>query len=80
MLFCLFTADYPTIFSLKVHHGGIFTSSPSGKYVNGKVQLVDFVDSEQFTIEVVHNIVMLLKYDPTRIMFYHYREPKKNLD
>ncbi|PWA62705.1 hypothetical protein CTI12_AA361340 [Artemisia annua] len=31
-------AGYPNIFSMKVHHGGIFTSSPSRKYVNGKIQ------------------------------------------
>ena len=65
---------------MKVHHRGIFTSRPNRNYVNGKVQFVDFVDSECFTVEVVNNIVKMLKYDPQQIMFYHFREPKKNLD
>lgn len=65
---------------MKVHHGGRFTNMPGRKYISGKVQFVDLVDSELFTVEVLNNIVKLLKYDPKQIMYYHFKLPRKSLD
>nr|GEV77066.1 O-fucosyltransferase family protein [Tanacetum cinerariifolium] len=50
---------FPNIFSLKVHHGGKFTSRPNRKYVSGKVKFVDMIDSKELTIEVLHKIVKI---------------------
>ncbi|GJX94638.1 hypothetical protein Tco_0349224 [Tanacetum coccineum] len=73
-------ADHPCVFSMKVFHGGTFTPSPNRKYFGGKVQYVDLLDIEWFTIDIIHNIVKMLKYDPRDIMFYHFNIPNKTLD
>ncbi|GJY72256.1 hypothetical protein Tco_0475959 [Tanacetum coccineum] len=65
---------------MKVFHGGTFTPSPNRKYFGGKVQYVDLLDIEWFTIDIIHNIVKMLKYDPRDIMFYHFNIPNKTLD
>ncbi|GJY65345.1 hypothetical protein Tco_0467583 [Tanacetum coccineum] len=52
----------------KVFHGGTFTPSPNRKYFGGKVQYVDLLDIEWFTIDIIHNIVKMLKYDPRDII------------
>ncbi|GJT22930.1 hypothetical protein Tco_0892867, partial [Tanacetum coccineum] len=72
--------DHPCVFSMKVFHGGTFTPSPNRKYFGGKVQYVDLLDIEWFTIDIIHNIVKMLKYDPRDIMFYHFNIPNKTLD
>ncbi|PWA37725.1 hypothetical protein CTI12_AA580980 [Artemisia annua] len=65
---------------MKVHHGGRFTNMPNRKYISGKVQFVDIVDSELFDVEVINNIVKMLKYDPKQIMYYQFKLPRKSLD
>ncbi|GJY24843.1 mutator type transposase [Tanacetum coccineum] len=66
------------IFSLKVPHGGKFTSRPNRKYVSGKVKFVDMIDSKELTIEVLHKIVKMLKYPAKQIMFYQFKIPAEN--
>ncbi|GKA57321.1 hypothetical protein Tco_0756509, partial [Tanacetum coccineum] len=72
--------DHHDVFSMKVFHGGTFTPSPNRKYFGGKVQYVDLLDIEWFTVDIIHNIVKMLKYDPRDIMFYHFKKPNKTLD
>nr|GEX07047.1 transposase, MuDR [Tanacetum cinerariifolium] len=72
--------DHPEVFSMKVFHGGTFAPSPNRKYFGGKVQYVDLLDIECFTIDILHNIVKMLKYASRDIMFYHFNIPNKTLD
>ena len=65
---------------MKLFHGGTFTPSPNRRYFGGKVQYIDLLDIEQFTIDIIHSIVKMLKYDPREIMYYHFKIPDKNLD
>ena len=44
------------------------------------MQFIDLLDIEQFTIDIIHSIVKMLKYDPREIMYYHFKIPDKNLD
>ncbi|GJY78500.1 transposase, MuDR [Tanacetum coccineum] len=73
-------ADHPEVFSMKLFHGGTFTPTPNRRYFGGKVQYIDLLDIEQFTITIIHSIVKMLKYDTRDIMYYHFKIPDKNLD
>ncbi|GJZ97132.1 mutator type transposase [Tanacetum coccineum] len=72
--------DHPEVFSMKLLHGGTFTPTPNHRYFGGKVQYIDLLDIEQFTITIIHSIVKMLKYDTRDIMYYHFKIPDKNLD
>ncbi|GJT51519.1 mutator type transposase [Tanacetum coccineum] len=73
-------AGFPNIFSLKIHHGGKFTSRPNRKYVSGKVAFVDMLESKELNIEVLHKIVKMLKYPAKQSQFYQFKIPNKTLD
>ncbi|GKC96760.1 hypothetical protein Tco_1162202 [Tanacetum coccineum] len=49
--------DFPSVFCLKINHGGKFTSPPMIRYKGGMVNWVDDIDSDIFSIvEVTKNL------------------------
>nr|GEW79021.1 transposase, MuDR [Tanacetum cinerariifolium] len=51
---------FPTVFCLKINHGGAFTPPPKIRYNSGKVNWVDTIDSDLFS--VVEDVLQMLKY------------------
>nr|GEU94423.1 hypothetical protein [Tanacetum cinerariifolium] len=46
-----------TVFCLKINHGGAFTPPPKIRYKDGKVNWVDTIDSDVFSVVEVNNIM-----------------------
>ena len=63
-------AKDPNFFSLKIHHGGMFSDAPGRQYVNGRVSFVDNVDVDLFSVIDLNEIFMMLGYGGDRIMYY----------
>ncbi|KAK1406319.1 hypothetical protein QVD17_41613 [Tagetes erecta] len=72
--------DNPTLFSLKVHHGGMFTKFPHRMYVGGQVSYVDLMDVDEFSVFEINMVVLKLGYSGNEKMFYHYRVPGQDLN
>ncbi|KAL8253752.1 hypothetical protein R6Q59_031973 [Mikania micrantha] len=73
-------ALYPTLFSVKLHHGGIFTKFPERKYVDGKAAIVDLFDSERMSVHELDCVMFELGYSLDTERYYHYRLPDGDLD
>lgn len=72
---------YPTLFSMRIHHGGYFTDLPGRSYVNGKENIVDVSDIEEFSVYEVDSIMKQLGYNETvEPIYYHFLIPGKDLD
>ncbi|KAJ9538150.1 hypothetical protein OSB04_030883 [Centaurea solstitialis] len=72
---------YTNLFSMKIHHGGVFTRrSPGRQYLNGKVTFVDLVDPDQLSIHEFNAIIKHLGYHGTYMMYYHFLIPNSELD
>ncbi|CAI9300107.1 unnamed protein product [Lactuca saligna] len=53
---------HPTLFTIKLHHGGEFTKFPNVNYIEGTVTYVDMVDIEEFSIHEMDAIMKGLGY------------------
>ncbi|GJZ01730.1 transposase, MuDR [Tanacetum coccineum] len=69
----------PTLFTLKINHGGFFTLRSPRRYMNGKVNCFDGVDSDEFSIHELSEMLKLLCYK-NESMFYHFKIPNSGLD
>ncbi|GKE20052.1 putative reverse transcriptase domain-containing protein [Tanacetum coccineum] len=49
-------------------------------YVRGKVNYMDNIDVDLFNVDELHMFIQDLGYDPSQLMFYHYKMPNKSLD
>nr|GEX30337.1 transposase, MuDR [Tanacetum cinerariifolium] len=58
----VYAIEHPEVFSVKLLLGGTFTPTPNRGYFEGKMQYLDLLDIEQFTIGIIHCIVKMLKY------------------
>ncbi|KAJ9556973.1 hypothetical protein OSB04_011587 [Centaurea solstitialis] len=75
------TGLYPTYFSFKFHHGGVFSRSTSGRqYLNGRETFIDLVDPDELSIHEVNVMVKELGYPGTYMMYYHFLIPNSDLD
>ncbi|GJW25678.1 mutator type transposase [Tanacetum coccineum] len=70
---------FPTVFCLKINHGGAFTPPPKIRYKGGKVNWVDTIDSDVFSVVEVNNMMKELGYEKPSFDYY-YKEPKNDLD
>nr|GEV22274.1 transposase, mutator type [Tanacetum cinerariifolium] len=70
---------FPTVFCLKINNGGAFTPPPKIRYKGGKVNWVDTIDSDVFSIVEVNNIMKELGYEKPSFDYY-YKEPKNDFD
>nr|GEU57806.1 hypothetical protein [Tanacetum cinerariifolium] len=52
-----------TVFCLKINHGGAFTPPPKIRYKDGKVNWVDTIDSDVFSVVEVNNIMKELGHN-----------------
>ncbi|GJT46593.1 hypothetical protein Tco_0955308 [Tanacetum coccineum] len=70
---------FPTVFCLKINHGGAFTPPHKIRYKGGKVNWVDTIDSDVFSVVEVNNMMKELGYEKPSFDYY-YKEPKNDLD
>nr|GFA05868.1 hypothetical protein [Tanacetum cinerariifolium] len=54
---------FPTVFCLKINHGGAITPPPKIRYNGGKVNWVDIIDSDVFSVVEVNNMMKELEDD-----------------
>ncbi|GJZ28145.1 hypothetical protein Tco_0572792 [Tanacetum coccineum] len=71
--------DHRNVFCLKINHGGTFTSPPMIRYKGGKVNWVDDIDSNIFSIVEVTSMMKELGYE-NPCMAYYYKKPNTELD
>ncbi|GKC10434.1 hypothetical protein Tco_1007216 [Tanacetum coccineum] len=69
-----------TLFSIKLHNGGVFTISPNRKYNNGNINFVDMIDSEEFSVHEIDSMLEDLGQDGHRLTFYHFLKLGCDLD
>ncbi|KAK9070482.1 hypothetical protein SSX86_010884 [Deinandra increscens subsp. villosa] len=73
--------DFPDRFSIKLHHGGRFTKLPNRKYVKGKVDYIDLIDIDLFSLHELDDVMLRLDYTEAGVpIFYHFKEPGKDLN
>nr|KAJ0216526.1 hypothetical protein LSAT_V11C300153300 [Lactuca sativa] len=75
-------AGHPTIFSVRLHHGGQFTKFPGRKYIKGKQNYVDLLDIDTFSIHDIDEMMEELGHidsDQT-LLYYHFMRPFGDLD
>jgi len=75
-----FTDIYPTLVTLKIYHGGFFTKKPGREYVSGKMEYVDLVDTNEFSVHELEAMVETLGYQTSIPTFYHFNVPGLSLD
>ncbi|KAJ9546885.1 hypothetical protein OSB04_019428 [Centaurea solstitialis] len=71
---------YPELFTLKIHHGGLFTKRPGRQYIQGKISYVDLVDGDELSVHEINAMVKELGYTGKYPMYYHFLTPDCNLD
>ncbi|GJV49211.1 hypothetical protein Tco_1439423 [Tanacetum coccineum] len=71
--------EFPSVFCLKINHGGKFTSPPMIRYKGGMVNWVDDIDSDIFSIVEVTSMMKELGYQ-NLCMAYYYKKPNTDLD
>lgn len=69
------------MFCLKINHGGAFTSPPKVRYKGGKVNWIDTIDSERFSVVEVATMMQELGYENgSSGMDFFYKLPNSDLD
>nr|GEU92449.1 reverse transcriptase domain-containing protein [Tanacetum cinerariifolium] len=71
----------PNIFQIQIHHGGKFQRYPGRIYVSGRVDIIDMVDIDLFTVIAPNMMVLKLGYTcKSEPMFYNYLRLHTSLD
>nr|KAJ0213339.1 hypothetical protein LSAT_V11C400157690 [Lactuca sativa] len=70
----------PTMFTIKLHHGGNFTKLLNTKYVKGEVRYIDLVDIDDFSVHELDAMMLELGYSVPPVIYYHFRIPHEDLD
>ncbi|CAI9286008.1 unnamed protein product [Lactuca saligna] len=74
-------AGHPTMFSIRMHHGGEFTSFPGRKYIRGKQTFVDLLDIDTFSVHDIDEMMEDLGYASIgKPLYYHFQRPLGDLD
>ncbi|KAK9066298.1 hypothetical protein SSX86_013619 [Deinandra increscens subsp. villosa] len=76
----IYATGYDTLFTIRLHHGGKFTKFPSRCYVKGKIDHVDMVDTDKFSVHELDTVMLRLGYTCNEAIYYHFLEPGKDLD
>ncbi|GKD69179.1 hypothetical protein Tco_1323269, partial [Tanacetum coccineum] len=71
--------DFPSVFCLKINHGGKFASPPMIRFKGSMVNWVDDIDSHIFSIVEVTSMMKKLGYQ-NLCMAYYYKKPNTDLD
>ncbi|GJT30867.1 mitochondrial import inner membrane translocase subunit TIM22-like protein [Tanacetum coccineum] len=76
-----FLENAHNMFSIQIHHGGIFHKYPSRRYVDGHVDIFDMVGIELFNVIALNKMVSQLGYiGESEPLFYNYLRPLSSLD
>ncbi|GJW94568.1 mutator type transposase [Tanacetum coccineum] len=70
----------PKSLTLKIHHGGWFTPTPSRSYIGGQVSSVNVVDIDEFCLHDLKYMVVKLGYGVEDLMYCHFLIPSLGLD
>ena len=77
----MWSSEFPTVFCLKINHGGAFTNPPKVCYKGGKVNWIDTIDSDQFSVIEVTTMMKELGYENENLdMDFFYKLPNFDLD
>ncbi|KAJ0794948.1 hypothetical protein HanPI659440_Chr04g0144771 [Helianthus annuus] len=72
-------ANHPELFTLKLHHGGDFTDEDDFEYGGGKVDYIDNVNSDMFSLIVMNDMLLAFGYSEEDVVVYHFRVPGEDL-
>jgi hypothetical protein len=73
--------DRPQYFSLKVYHGGFFSSTPDRTYDYGSITFVDFLKVHEFNVSDMDLIYPQFGYGFTPSnLWYYFKTPSGDLD
>ena len=76
----VFAGNDSNMFSMKIHHGGMFTDPPGRMYVNGTESFIDNVDTDLFSVIELNDMIMMIGYRGNKKMYYQYMVPDSDLD
>ncbi|KAL4555657.1 hypothetical protein LXL04_038284 [Taraxacum kok-saghyz] len=71
---------YPTFFSITLHHGGKFTKFPGRTYIDGKMDYVNFIDMDEFSVHELDYMMQQLGYEVPPVIYYHFQIPNGDFD
>ncbi|KAJ9552484.1 hypothetical protein OSB04_016529 [Centaurea solstitialis] len=71
---------YPSLISLKLHHGGFFTKYPGKVYYNGKINFIDLVDTGKLSFQDLRMVMAELGNKDDVSRYYHFKVPNFDLD
>ncbi|KAJ9552497.1 hypothetical protein OSB04_016542 [Centaurea solstitialis] len=63
-----------------IYHGRFFTKKPGREYVQGRMNYVDLVDTDEFSVHELEAMVETLGYQTCIPTFYHFNVPGLSLD
>nr|KAJ0196564.1 hypothetical protein LSAT_V11C700369360 [Lactuca sativa] len=66
---------HPTLFTIKLYHGGEFTKFPDVQYIDGSVNYVDMVDIDTFSVHELDGIMKGFSYGVPPMIYYHFLVP-----
>ncbi|CAI9278342.1 unnamed protein product [Lactuca saligna] len=66
---------HPTLFTIKLYHGGEFTKFPDVQYIDGSVNYVDMVDIDTFSVHELDAIMKGFRYGVPPVIYYHFLVP-----
>nr|KAJ0226779.1 hypothetical protein LSAT_V11C100003540 [Lactuca sativa] len=68
------------MFTIELHHGGRFTKFPGISYIEGKLDHIDLVDMDEFSVHELDEVMLKLGYDVPPVIYYHYQLPNGDLE
>nr|GEY43583.1 transposase, MuDR [Tanacetum cinerariifolium] len=71
--------NFPTVFCLKINHDGAFKKPFKIRYKGGKVNWIDTIDFDKFSINDVSDMMKNIGYDNVA-MEYYFKKPNTELD
>ncbi|GJW34621.1 hypothetical protein Tco_0057541 [Tanacetum coccineum] len=71
--------NFPIVFCLKINHDGAFTKPPKIGYEGSKVNWINNIDSDAFSVNEVSDMMKKIVYDNVAMEFY-FKESNTELD
>nr|KAJ0225055.1 hypothetical protein LSAT_V11C100025760 [Lactuca sativa] len=75
VFFSCFEYGHPTLFTIKLYHGGEFTKYPDVRYIDGTVNYFDMVDIDEFSVHELDAIMKGFRYGVPPVIYYHFLVP-----
>ncbi|KAK9048149.1 hypothetical protein SSX86_032888 [Deinandra increscens subsp. villosa] len=73
-------ANEPSIFTFKIFHGGQFIENPGRKYTMGKVDFVDMIDADEFSVHELDLMIQMLGHPKHDLIYYYFKIPSEDLN